>query len=191
MQVARCSVVLSIAALVGAATAGTTSYMVDTAGSNVSAKVAFLAIGSKTADFPDVSGSARLSPTDPQRVDLDIKIDARTLTASDKTTQNRLKGEKFFWVEKYPMVRFLGSRMVLTDERTGTVQGSLTARGVTRPVTLTVAFDTPPADAGLGAAITLTGEATIDRREFGMKSYSLIVGRTVNITLKARLRPAG
>ncbi len=175
-------------ALIGAA-AGT-AYSVDTTASNVSAKVAFLGIGSKTAAFPTLSGTARLSPADPQQIDLDVRIDARALTAPDAVTRDRLKGEKFFWVEKYPTVRFQGSRMVLRDGRSGTVQGSLTARGVTRPVTLSIAFDSPPASVKPGTAITLTGSTKINRYDFGMKSYSLIVGKTVDITLKARLRPA-
>jgi polyisoprenoid-binding protein YceI len=179
----------SAIALVGAA-AGT-SYTVDSASSNVSAKVAFLGIGSKTAGFPDLSGTARLSPSDPQQIDLDVKINARALTAPDKTTRERLKGDKFFWVEKYPTVRFQGSRMVLKDGKSGTVQGSLTARGVTKPVTLAITFDSPPAKAKPGEAIALTGRTKINRYDFGMKSYSLIVGKTVNITLKARLRPVG
>ena len=181
----------AFAALSLSAAAAGTSYTVDSAGSNVSAKVAFLGIGSKTAGFPDLSGTARLSPSDPQQIDLDVKIDARALTAPDKTTRERLKGEKFFWVEKYPTVRFQGSRMVLKDGMTGTVQGTLTARGVAKPVTLAIAFDSPPAKAKPGEVITLTGTTRINRYDFGMKSYSLIVGKTVNITLKARLRPAG
>lgn len=182
---------LAFAALALTGAAAGTNYAVDSAGSSVSAKVAFFGIGSKTAGFPDLSGTARLSPSDPQQIDLDVKINARALTAPDKTTRDRLKGEKFFWVEKYPTVRFQGSRMVLKDGKSGTVQGSLTARGVTKPVTLAITFDRPPSKAKPGDAITLTGTTQINRYDFGMKSYSLIVGKTVNITLKARLRPAG
>lgn len=187
----RTAFALLTALALGAAAPAGTGYVVDQAGSNVSAKVAFLGLGSKTAGFPSLSGSARLSPSDPTQIDLDVKIDARALSAPDKSTRERLKGEKFFWVEKYPTVRFQGNRMVLKDGRNGTVQGSLTARGVTKPVTLAIAFDSPPAKARPGEAITLTGTTTINRYDFGMKSYSLIVGKTVNITLKARLRPAG
>ena len=184
-----CGLALAVAMVLGAATPSATGYVVDSSGSNVSARVAFLGIGSKTAGFPDLSGTARLSRGDPEQIDLDVKIDARTLTAPDRTTRERLKGEKFFWVERYPTVRFQGSRMVLKDGRSGTVQGSLTARGVTKPVTLAISFDTPPANAKPGTPITLSGETTINRFDFGMKSYSLVVGKKVTIKLKARLRP--
>jgi len=189
MTVLRSFFVLLAAILLGAATQAGSSYVVDSAASNVSAKVPFLGIGSRTAGFPDLSGSVRLSPTDPGRLDLDVRINARALTASDKTTRDRLRGEKFFWVEKYPTVRFKGSRMQLRDGRRGTVKGVLTARGVSKPVTLKVTFDKAPASLPAGAPVTLTGTTSINRRDFGMKSYSLIVGKTVSITLKAKLRP--
>lgn len=177
------------ALLLGAAAPAGQLYAVDSAGSNLSAKVGFFGIGSKSAGFPSVSGSVRLDRERPQDIALDVTIDARTLTAPDKLTLNRLKGEKFFWVEKYPSVRFVGSEMALTSATSGTVKGDLTARGVTRPVTLAVKFDRPPGELKPGDPVTLTGETQINRYDFGMKSYGLIVGKWVNIQLRARMVP--
>lgn len=164
-------------------------YIVDPAGSNVSAKVGFLGIGSKTAGFPDMSGTAQIQPDRLDSLALDVSLDARSLTAPDKLTLSRLRGEKFFWVEKYPTVRFVGSTLKMTGDRRGLVDGKLTARGVTQPVQLAVTFDTAPASAKRGQPLTIRGETTINRRDFGMKSYSLIVGKKVTIKLKARMVP--
>ena len=155
----------------------------------MSARVPFLGIGSRSAGFPDLAGTIRLSANDPQRIDLDVRLNARALTAPDSATLKRLRGEKFFWVEKYPTVRFQGRRMTLNTDRSGTVEGTLTARGISKPVTLQVTFDQPPGKAAPGQPITLTGKTQINRRDFGMKAYSLVVGKTVTIQLKAKLRP--
>lgn len=165
------------------------SYLVDSAASNVSAKVPFFGLGSKTAGFPQMSGMVRLSPQRPDQIDLDVTLDARALTAPDTVTLARLRGDKFFWVDRHPTVRFVGDRMALTSDRKGTITGALTARGVTRPVTLAVTFDKPPHATAPGEAMTITGTTTIDRRKFGMTAYSLVVGRNVTITLKARIVP--
>lgn len=175
-------------ALAGAAP-HTTAYVVDSKASSVSAKVGFLGLGSKTAGFPQMSGKVLLEPDRPDRIDLDVTLDARALTAPDKVTLGRLRGEKFFWVERYPTIRFVGERMALSGDRKGTISGTLTARGVTQPVTLAVVFDNPPLSTAPGEALTLTGTTTIDRRKFGMTAYSLVVGRQVTITLKARMVP--
>ena len=166
-----------------------TAYVVDSKASSVSAKVGFLGLGSKTAGFPQMSGKIRLAPDRPARINLDVTLDARALTAPDKVTLERLRGDKFFWVERYPTVRFVGEKMALTSDSKGTISGQLTARGVTQPVTLAVSFDKAPLAAAPGEAITLTGTTAIDRRKFGMTAYSLVVGRQVTITLKARMVP--
>ena len=49
-------------------------------------------------------------------------------------------------------------------------------------------FNTDPV-AQAGKPVSFTGTTTIDRREYGMKSYQLIVGNKVDITLKARMVP--
>ena len=180
---------LPITLLLLAAAPGPIRYIVDTEATSVSAKVAFLGLASKTAQFPKVTGGATLSPADPQSMRLDVTLDARALQAPDRVTLRRLRGEKFFWVEKYPTVRFRGTGLELTDARRGHVDGQLTARGVTRPVRLNITFDTPPRDAEAGGPLRLTGTTTIDRREFGMTAYSLIVGKKVDIEIRARMTP--
>jgi polyisoprenoid-binding protein YceI len=65
----------------------------------------------------------------------------------------------------------------------------VTARGVTRPARLTVTFDVPPASVTGREPIALTATTTIDRRQFGMTAYPLIVGRKVTIRIRARMVP--
>lgn len=185
----RSITLLLAAALLGAATPAGQTYRVDAVASNLSAKVPFLGLGSKTAGFPNVAGTVRLDRSRPQDIALDVTIDATKLTAGDDLTLSRLKGERFFWVERYPTVRFVGREMTLTSATQGTVEGDLTARGVTKPVTLNITFSRPPGEIEAEDAITLTGTTRINRYDFGMRSYRLIVGEYVNIELRARMVP--
>ena len=165
-------------------------YAIDPAGSDVSAKVAFFGLASRTAHFPRLSGGITLDSADPANAHLDVTIDALALTAPDPVTLARLKGDKFFWVERYPTVTFTGRGLTLTGPMRGSVAGTITARGISRPAVLAVTFAEPVAKAGPGRPIELTGRMTIDRRAFGMTAYSLIVGRKVAITIRARLVPS-
>ena len=165
------------------------NYTLDAQASAVSAKVAFFGLASKTAGFPSMSGRVTIVPDRPSEALVDVAIDATRLVAPDKVTQKRLRGEKFFWVEKYPTVHFVGHRLVMRDATHGSVDGKLTARGVTRDEELFVTFDQPPNDAPRGEAITLNGEMQIDRRDYGMTAYRFIVGKQVTIKLTARMVP--
>lgn len=163
-------------------------YTLDASASNVSAKVPFFGLASKTARFPRMQGAVTIVPGAPERAVIDVTFDATALEAPDSVTLARLRGEKFFWVEKYPTIRFVGRSLTLASATRGTVAGELTARGVTRPAKLDVTFDADPV-AQAGRPVSFTGTTTIDRRDFGMKSYQLIVGNKVDITLKARMVP--
>ena len=165
------------------------NYVLDATASSVTAKVAFLGFASKTAGFPTMSGKVSIVPDKPSEALIDVTIDAQALTAPDEVTLKRLKGEKFFWVERYPTVHFVGHKLIMRDATHGTVEGKLTARGVTREEVLYVTFDSPPVSAPKDRAIVLNGEMEINRRDYGMKSYNLIVGKKVNIRLQARMVP--
>lgn len=163
-------------------------YTLDTAASNVSAKVPFFGLASKTARFPRMEGAVTIVPGAPEKAVIDVTFDATAIEAPDSVTLARLRGDKFFWVEKYPKIRFLGRSLKLSSATRGTVTGELTARGVTQPATLAVTFDADPLTR-IGKPVSFTGTTTIDRRAFGMKAYQLIVGNKVDITLKARMVP--
>lgn len=163
-------------------------YVLDASASNVSAKVPFFGIASKTARFPRMQGAVTIVPGAPERAVIDVTFDATAIEAPDSVTLSRLRGDKFFWVERYPTIRFVGRSLKLTSATRGTVSGELTARGVTKPQTLAVTFDADPL-AQVGKPVSFTGTTTIDRRLYGMKSYQLVVGNKVDIILKARMLP--
>ncbi len=163
-------------------------YTLDAKVSEVAAKVPFFGLASKTARFPKMVGMVSIVPGAPERAVIDVTFDATAIEAPDTVTLERLRGEKFFWVEKYPEVRFLGRSLKLSSPTRGTLAGELTARGVSRPQVLDVTFAEDPV-ASPGKPISFTGTTTIDRRQYGMKSYQLIVGNKVDITLKARMVP--
>jgi len=166
-----------------------THYTLDGQRSDVNARVGFFGIASKTAHFPVMKGSITLAPDRLDTIDLDVELDARALTAGDSVTLNRLRGPDFFDVAHYPTVRFSGHRMTMTGPVTATVAGEVTARGITRPTLLSVSFAQPPAKANGRDPVTLSARATIDRTQFGMTAYRMIVGKKVTITIDARLVP--
>jgi polyisoprenoid-binding protein YceI len=163
-------------------------YTLDASASNVSAKVPFFGLASKTARFPRMEGAVTIVPDAPEKALIDVTFDATAIEAPDSVTLARLRSDKFFWVDRYPTIRFLGRSLKLSSTTRGTVSGELTARGVTRPATLAVTFNADPI-AQAGRPVSFTGTTTIDRRQFGMKAYQLIVGNKVDITLKARMVP--
>lgn len=164
------------------------SYTLDTKSSSIDVKVPFLGIGSRTAAFNTITGRVKFVPDMPSEARVNVTINTQIISAPDSITLKRLKSEKFFWVEKYPTARFVGSNLTMTSAHEGKISGKLTARGVTRAETLYVTFDRAPTSSQ-GKVLGLTGQMKINRKNYGMNSFNLIVGKTVTINLKARMVP--
>lgn len=179
---------LAAVALIGAAPP-TYHYQLDGPRSLVTARVSYLALGSKTAQFPVMKGSIRITPDRLDDIDLYVELDARALTAGGKGDTASLRGHDFFDVARFPTVTFSGHRMMMTSPLTARLDGAITARAITRPATLLVTFRDPPARASGRDPVQLRATTTIDRRQFGMTAYGWAVGKNVKITIDARMVP--
>ena len=164
-------------------------YQLDGARSQVSAKVTYMGFGSKTARFPAMRGAIRLVPDQLEMIDLDVALDAAQMTAGSTSDTAFLRGPDFFDVAHFPVVSFAGHRMTMTSATAARIDGQITARGLTQPCTLMVTFRDPPAQITGRTPIELTGVAAINRKEFGMTAYPMVVGKKVTITITARLVP--
>ncbi|MBS0480755.1 MAG: YceI family protein [Proteobacteria bacterium] len=164
-------------------------YELDGSRSAIDARVTVLGFAKKSAQFPKMSGGIVLSPGQLGAVNLAVSVDARALSTRDKSVGDQLRGPNFLDVARYPMVSFSGQRMTMTGPTTAQVAGQLTAHGTTRPATLNVTFAAPPAQATGRDPVQITAQTTIDRRQFGMNGYSMVVGKDVTITINARMVP--
>lgn len=183
--------VATLGTMASASGAGAIGYTIDPAHARVQAKVGFFGLGSKTARFPKVEGRVALSDHDAKAVTLDVRIDAQALEAGDSLTRSRLRGADFFDVDHYPRVIFHASGMTRTGPHSAVVAGTISARGVMRPATLAVDFSRDFAAMSGREPVHIAATTRIDRRDFGMTAYPLIVGRQVTIAIDADLVPVG
>jgi polyisoprenoid-binding protein YceI len=77
-------------------------------------------------------------------------------------------GPDFFDVEHHPVITFRSTAVRLADDGRAEVDGQLTIRGVTRPVTASGRY-APPRPAGFGEVTGLQLHTSFDRREFGFE----------------------
>jgi polyisoprenoid-binding protein YceI len=75
---------------------------------------------------------------------------------------------EFFDAENHPEVTFTSSDVEVAEDGTAKVDGELTIKGITRPVTATGTWIAPAADAFGNTRGHLNLEAVVDRTEFDM-----------------------
>jgi polyisoprenoid-binding protein YceI len=90
-------------------------------------------------------------------------IDASSISTKNKKRDEHLRSADFFDVVKYPVLTYSVTGVASLDDGRLKVSGSLTLRGVTRPLE---SFAT--AVQGDPNRVTLTVQAEVDRREWDM-----------------------
>ena len=69
---------------------------------------------------------------------LDVSIDTKSVNTGSELFNGHLKGEDFFNADKFPAITFKSSNFKFDGDKVASIDGDLTIKGVTKPVTLTV-----------------------------------------------------
>jgi polyisoprenoid-binding protein YceI len=95
------------------------------------------------------------------------KVESISIRTPEQFRAHVLSAE-FFDAENHPEVLFTSSSIDLAEDGTATVQGELTIKGITRPVTATGTWIAPESDAFGSTRGHLNLEAEIDRTQWEM-----------------------
>ncbi len=139
-------------------------------------KVEF-SIHSTLADVTGVFSSyqAQFKAPTPRFEDISftLNVAAASVSTGSGTKDKMVKGDRFFWVGKYPSITFVSKRIVADtgNPLKFAMEGDFTLRGVTKPVTLQLTVEPLGNQHG-----HLYADLSFDRREFGM-SYNMPFNR--------------
>ena len=115
---------------------------------------------------------------------VDIVIDTKSVDTGSATFNEHIQGEDFLDTAKYPTATFKSSKVVFEGDKPVTVEGNLTLKGVTKPVTLTVtSFQAMPHPMMKKDAIGANAYTVVKRSEFNAGKYAPYVGDDVRIDI--------
>lgn len=102
-----------------------------------------------------------------------------------------LKDASVLNTERYPDIKFV-SRKIVASGNGARIDGNVTIRGVTRPLTLNAQiFRRQGSEAGERSQLSVLMTGEIDRREFGASGYANLVDPTVSLRILARVDRVG
>ncbi|HEU4394813.1 MAG TPA: YceI family protein [Planctomycetota bacterium] len=125
--------------------------------------------------FTKFSGTIVHDPQKPEASSVKAEIDAATINTQNERRDNHLRSQDFFYVEKHPTITFVSTKVTPAGEGKLKVDGNLTIRGITRPVTLDVAF--------LGSGPTGNGESRAGfeaTTKVNRKDFEIVWNRTLD-----------
>jgi polyisoprenoid-binding protein YceI len=184
-------------AVTSVAQAAPTTWTIDPVHSQVGFSIRHF-FSKVPGNFTKFSGTIVYDPDKPDASTTKVEIDATSINTENEKRDTHLKSEDFFYTEKFPTLTFVSNKVVSAEKGKLTVQGDLTMRGVTKPVTLDVTF--------LGAGPTFQGEqragfeatAKVNRKDYNISwNRALDQGGTllgddvdIKIGIEATYRPA-
>lgn len=115
---------------------------------------------------------------------VDIVIDTTSVNTGYSTFNEHIQGEDFLDTAKYPTAIFKSTKVVFDGDKPVSIDGNLTLKGVTKPVTLTVtSFQAMPHPMVKKDAIGANAYTIVKRSEFNAGKYAPHVGDDVRIDI--------
>jgi polyisoprenoid-binding protein YceI len=104
---------------------------------------------------------------------VDIVIDMTSVNTGFTDFNGHIQGEDFLDTAKFPKATFKSTRVVFEDGKPTSIDGQLTIKGVTKPVTLTVSsFQAMPHPMLKKAALGANAWTVIKRSEFNAGKFA-------------------
>jgi polyisoprenoid-binding protein YceI len=115
---------------------------------------------------------------------MDITIDSKSVDTGSTEFNEHIQGADFLDTAKYPTATFKSTAVKFDGDKVASVDGNLTLKGVTKPVTLTVtSFQCMPHPMIKKDACGANATALVKRSDFNMGKYAPYVGDDVTITI--------
>ncbi|MBL8554544.1 MAG: polyisoprenoid-binding protein [Phenylobacterium sp.] len=133
-----------------------------------------------TMRFNRLSGDFTFDPADWQATKVSIAVDPKSIDTGDGIFSRTVAG--YFEPDKYPVIQFTSTALGNVADGKGQLTGDLAFHGVTRPVTLDVAFNGyGPGFPVSGPRMGFSGTGRFKRSDFGVNGGRPFAGDEVDL----------
>ncbi len=163
------------------------TYLLDPAHSEVTFSVRHMMISKVRGTF-GVKSATLVAPENPLDASVQASVDVTSIDTKDEGRDGHLRSADFFDTENYPTMEFVstGTRVEKGDFF---VDGDLTIRGITKPVSFAFDFGGFGSDPYGNYKAGASASTTINREDFGLtwnaalETGGVLVGKDVTINL--------
>jgi polyisoprenoid-binding protein YceI len=142
-----------------------------------------LGFSNQTSRFNTVAGTVTIDQA-AKKGSADITIDAKSVDTGSTVFNSHIQNEDFFSTTQFPTVSFQSNDMIFKGDKPVSLQGVLTLKGVSKPVTLKITHFECKKHPMTGADYCgANAETKVKRSEFNMGKYAPYVGDDVTILI--------
>lgn len=160
---------LVVATLFSVASFGQTKWNVDNYHSFINFSVSHLGISFVDGRFDQYQGTFEGNPDDLTKGTFKFSVDMNSINTSIEMRDNHLKTDDFFGVEKFPTMTFESKSIKKVSANQYKLEGNLTIKNVTKPVTFDLTYGGLLKDDGQGnTKLGFQASTSINRLDFGV-----------------------
>jgi polyisoprenoid-binding protein YceI len=158
---------LMLAVTASAAIAEPITYTIDRSHSQVAFSVRHF-FTRVPGQFNDFEGTVTYDDKDITKSAVDVTIKTASVYTNNERRDNHLRSGDFFAADSFPAMTFKSTKITPGGENKVKVDGNLTIRGITRPVTLDATFLGAGSMGQMGLRAGWTATTTINRKDFNV-----------------------
>jgi polyisoprenoid-binding protein YceI len=164
------------------------SWSIDTVHSHVGFSVKHVMVTTVRGQFKSYRATeVNLDPQDFTRSSFAGEVDVTSIDTGNADRDNHLRTNDFFDVPNHPKITFKTTGITKAGDNEYKVNGDITIRGVTKPVTLDVEFN-GVAKNPYGKTVTgFSAHGVVNRKEFGVNFNALLETGGVAVGEKVKL----
>ena len=183
-RIARLTAALLVsAAAASPALAAPQTYVVDGTHTFPSFSYSHFGLSTQLSKFDKTTGTVTLDK-EAKTGAVDITIDMKSVNTGYETFNEHIQEADFFDTANYPTATFKSTKVNFEGDKPVSIEGDLTIKGVTKPVTLQVThFANMPHPMLKKDAIGADATVVIKRSEFNAGKFAPNVGDNVTITV--------
>ena len=171
------------AGLFGSVLAAPVTYGVDSSHTFPRFSYSHFGYSTQQSSFKNTSGKV-VFDAEAKTGSVDITIDMKSVNTGFEVFDGHIQGEDFLDTAKFPTATFKSTKVVFEGDKPKAIEGQLTIKGVTKPVTLTVtSFQAMPHPMMKKPALGANAFTMIKRTEFNAGKYAPYVGDDVRIEI--------
>lgn len=164
------------------------TWTIDASHSSVEFVVRHLMVAKVRGRFSEFGGMIQVGQT-PEASSVEVSITAASISTGDPQRDGHLQSADFFAVEQYPTIAFRST--AVRPVRSGyAVDGELTVRDVSKPVTLDLEYQGSITDPFGNDKAVFSASTEIDREDWGLtwnqalESGGVLVGKKAKIEIE-------
>lgn len=165
---------------------------IDKSHSNVKFSVSHLVVSEVEGSFKNFDGTLETSKADLSDAKINFTVDVNSINTDNDYRDKHLKGDDFFNAEKFPQMKFESTSLKSVGGNKYKLNGNLTIRDVTKPVSFDVTYGGTASMGGKQKA-GFKAKGSINRFDYNLKwsatteAGGMVVGKDVEITINAEL----